>query len=68
MLDSLAWYNGLVLVNIPGDWLAIPWGDPLVESLGTRFGVRGIPALKVTQSFPIVLGLLGAGCQEYDNW
>jgi len=30
-----------------GDWLAVPWGDPLVDSLSSRFGVRGIPALKV---------------------
>ena len=40
----------LVLVMMspwPGDWLAVPWGDPLVEALSSRFGVRGIPALKV---------------------
>ena len=31
-----------------GDWLAIPHGDPVCQTLSTRFGVRGIPALKVS--------------------
>jgi len=30
-----------------GDWLAVPFGDPLVDQLSSRFSVRGIPALKV---------------------
>lgn len=30
-----------------GDWLAVPHDDPLVQSLSSKFGVRGIPALKV---------------------
>ena len=30
-----------------GDWLAVPLGDPAGQALSARFGVRGIPALKV---------------------
>ena len=31
-----------------GDWLAIAHGDPVCQALSSRFGVRGIPALKVS--------------------
>ena len=37
----------LVILSFLGDWLAVPFGDPLLDQLSTRFGVRGIPALKV---------------------
>jgi len=30
-----------------GDWLAVPFGDPLCQTLSSRFGVRGIPSLQV---------------------
>jgi len=30
-----------------GDWLAIPFDDPAAQTLSSRFGVRGIPALKI---------------------
>lgn len=30
-----------------GDWLAVPYGDPLCQTLSSRFGVRGIPSLQV---------------------
>ena len=30
-----------------GDWLAVPYDDPLAATLSSKFGVRGIPALKV---------------------
>ena len=29
------------------DWLAIPFGSPVAQSLSSQFGVRGIPAVKV---------------------
>eukprot|EP00092_Neocalanus_flemingeri_P003387 GFUD01003628.1.p1 GENE.GFUD01003628.1~~GFUD01003628.1.p1 ORF type:complete len:250 (+),score=53.32 GFUD01003628.1:75-824(+) len=30
-----------------GDWLAIPFDDPVAQTLSAKFGVRGIPALKI---------------------
>ena len=32
--------------------MAVPFGDPLVDQLSSRFSVRGIPALKVRHFSP----------------
>jgi len=33
--------------ELHGDWVTIPFGDPLIQDLGSKFQVSGIPALLI---------------------
>merc|ERR1719430_1155906 len=44
-----------------GDWLAVPFGDPLVNTLKQKYGVSGIPMLVVVNKEGVELTKDGRG-------
>ncbi|GFX14188.1 nucleoredoxin-like protein 2 [Trichonephila clavipes] len=57
-----------------GDWLAVPFGSPIVEQLKKKFNVQGIPMLIVTKSDGTIVSTNGRsdvenkGVKAFQDW
>ncbi|GFQ92354.1 hypothetical protein TNCT_521511 [Trichonephila clavata] len=57
-----------------GDWLAVPFGSPVVEQLKKKFNVQGIPMLIVTKSDGTIVSINGRsdvenkGVKAFQDW